>query len=58
MRLWNFCKNVVKEMKIVTWPNVKQTRTDTSTVIGTSIIMAIFLGLIDLIVQWALSFLA
>lgn len=45
-------------MKVVTWPNAKQTRTDTSTVLGTSIIMAIFLGIIDFIVQWGLKFLA
>ncbi|TLQ19546.1 preprotein translocase subunit SecE [Lentilactobacillus parafarraginis] len=58
MRLWKFLKNVVNEMKVVTWPNAKQTRTDTSTVLGTSIIMAIFLGVIDFIVQWGLKFLA
>ncbi|EHL99557.1 preprotein translocase, SecE subunit [Lentilactobacillus parafarraginis F0439] len=58
MRLWKFLKNVVNEMKVVTWPNAKQTRTDTSTVLGTSIIMAIFLGIIDFIVQWGLKFLA
>ncbi|GAA2980668.1 preprotein translocase subunit SecE [Lentilactobacillus parakefiri] len=58
MRLINFFKKVAQEMKLVTWPNASQTRTDTSTVIGTSIIMAIFLGLVDWIVQWALQFLA
>jgi preprotein translocase subunit SecE len=58
LRLINFFKKVAQEMKMVTWPDVNQTRTDTSTVIGTSIIMAIFLGLVDWIVQWALQFLA
>jgi preprotein translocase subunit SecE len=58
LRLVNFLKNVVKEMKVVTWPNAHETRRDTSTVLGTSIIMAIFLGCIDWIVQWGLSFLA
>ncbi len=45
-------------MKVVTWPNAKETKRDTSTVIGTAIIMAIFLGAVDWIVQWALTLLA
>lgn len=45
-------------MKVVTWPTAKENRRDTSTVLGTSIIMAIFLGAVDWIVQWALTFLA
>ncbi|WP_283678030.1 preprotein translocase subunit SecE [Lentilactobacillus sp. Marseille-Q4993] len=58
MRLFKFFKSVVTEMKVVTWPNAKETKRDTSTVIGTAIIMAIFLGAVDWIVQWALTLLA
>lgn len=45
-------------MKEVTWPNAAQTRRDTSTVVGTSIIMAAFLGLFDWLFQWLISFMA
>lgn len=58
MRFFKFLGSVVKEMKVVTWPNAKQTRIDTTTVVGTAIIMAIFLGAIDWIVQYGLSFLS
>ncbi|WP_429970579.1 preprotein translocase subunit SecE [Fructilactobacillus sp. Tb1] len=53
-RLWNFFKSVGTEMKLVVWPNAKQTRTDTLTVIGTTIFFTVFLGLIDWAVQTAL----
>ena len=43
-----FLKSVVEEMKIVTWPNAKQTRKDTSTVVMTSVLYAIFFGVVDL----------
>ncbi|KRM93415.1 hypothetical protein FC56_GL000127 [Lentilactobacillus senioris DSM 24302 = JCM 17472] len=45
-------------MKEVTWPNAQETRRDTSTVVGTSILMAIFLGCIDWFFQWALQLFA
>lgn len=43
-----FFKSVVQEMKIVAWPDAKQTRKDSSTVIFTSILYAIFFGVVDL----------
>lgn len=58
MKLFKFFKSVAQEMKVVTWPNAKETRTDTTTVIGTSISMAIFLGAIDWLFQMGLKFLA
>ena len=45
-----FIKSVVAEMKIVAWPDAKQTRKDSSTVIMTSVLYAIFFGVIDLII--------
>ena len=51
MRLFKFLKAVKVEMKKVVWPNVSQTKRDTSTVIGTSVIFAIFFAVIDGILQ-------
>ena len=48
MKMIKFLKSVVEEMKIVTWPNAKQTRKDTSTVVMTSVLYAIFFGVVDL----------
>ncbi|WP_155287798.1 preprotein translocase subunit SecE [Lacticaseibacillus zhaodongensis] len=45
-----FIKGVIDEMKLVTWPNGKETRRDTSTVIVTSILFAIYFALCD----WAI----
>ncbi|UDM31868.1 preprotein translocase subunit SecE [Lentilactobacillus laojiaonis] len=58
MKFVNFLKSVAQEMKLVTWPNAQETKRDTSTVVGTSILMAIFLGLIDWAFQWGLKLLA
>ncbi|USS87845.1 preprotein translocase subunit SecE [Fructilactobacillus hinvesii] len=50
-RFWNFLKSVIGELKLITWPNARQTRIDTTTVIGTTLFFTVFLGLID----WALE---
>ncbi|KRM69440.1 preprotein translocase subunit SecE [Apilactobacillus ozensis] len=57
MKLFGFFRNVGSEMKKVVWPNAKQTKTDTSTVIGMSIMFAIFFAVVDLLVQYALHLL-
>ncbi|MCK8625018.1 preprotein translocase subunit SecE [Apilactobacillus xinyiensis] len=54
MKLFGFFRNVKSEMKKVVWPNAKQTKTDTSTVIGMSIMFAIFFAVVDFLVQYAL----
>jgi preprotein translocase subunit SecE len=46
-----FLKSVVNEMKLVTWPTAKETRRDTTTVIVTSILFAIYFALAD----WAIT---
>ncbi|UQS87016.1 preprotein translocase subunit SecE [Nicoliella spurrieriana] len=51
MRFINFLKSVIQEMKIVFWPNAKQTREDTSTVLGVTILFAIFFAVVDSLVQ-------
>ncbi len=46
-----FFKGVNQEMKRVAWPSVKENRHDTSVVVVTSVLFALFLGACD----WALS---
>ncbi|RME30127.1 MAG: preprotein translocase subunit SecE [Deltaproteobacteria bacterium] len=47
-RLVSLATEVVVELKKVTWPNAKETRSATVVVIITVFIMAFFLGLFDL----------
>ncbi|WP_127849594.1 preprotein translocase subunit SecE [Lacticaseibacillus hulanensis] len=42
-----FLKSVIDEMKLVTWPTGKETRRDTSTVVLTSILFAVYFALVD-----------
>lgn len=57
MRFFRFLVAVKDEMKQVSWPNAKQTRKDTLSVISVSVSMAIFLGLVDYVVQLGLKLL-
>ncbi|MFD1486192.1 preprotein translocase subunit SecE [Lacticaseibacillus baoqingensis] len=45
-----FIKSVIKEMKLVTWPTAAETRRDTSTVILTSLLFAIYFALLDWVI--------
>ena len=45
-------------MKQVSWPGAKQTRHDTGTVVGISVLFAIFFAIVDWIVQFGLKFVA
>ncbi|GAA6237292.1 MULTISPECIES: preprotein translocase subunit SecE [Apilactobacillus] len=56
MKLINFFKSVGTEMKLVVWPNKHQTRIDTSTVVGMSVVFAIFFAIIDWAIQSGLTF--
>lgn len=47
-----FIKSVGQTMKDVTWPTFKQNRRDTSVVVGSSIIFAAYLGLLDLLFSY------
>ncbi|GAX08609.1 MAG TPA: preprotein translocase subunit SecE [Lactobacillus sp.] len=58
MRFFRFLVAVKDEMKQVSWPDAKQTRKDTSSVIFVALSMAIFLGIVDYLVQMGLKFLA
>lgn len=50
-----FLKSVIQEMKLVTWPKKKQLRKDTIVVLETSILFAIFFGIVDFILVHALQ---
>lgn len=54
-----FLKNVVEEMKNVSWPSKKQLRKDTFVVIQTTIIFALMFFVMDTLIQtvfnWILS---
>jgi preprotein translocase subunit SecE len=54
-RLTKYIKESVAEMKKVTWPTKKETRNYTVLVIGVSLAMALFLGLLDFIFSWGLT---
>ncbi len=50
-----FIKSVIQEMKAVTWPNARETRRDTSTVIMTSLLFAIYFAVADWIILLILN---
>jgi len=48
-KLFNYFKNSVAELKKVNWPTKKQTIDHTLLVVGISLGMALFLGIVDFI---------
>jgi preprotein translocase subunit SecE len=46
-KLTNYFKNSARELKKVNWPTKKETVNNTALVIGISLGMAVFLGVID-----------
>ena len=46
-----FLKNVVEEMKNVSWPSKKQLRKDTFVVVQTTIIFALMFFVMDTLIQ-------
>jgi len=55
-KLTNYVKESVEEMKKVTWPTKKETSNYTLLVIGISIAVALFLGLLDYIFNYGFQF--
>jgi len=51
----NFLKEVKLEMKKVTWPTKKETLKHTMLVIGISLGVAAFLGILDFIYTWLIN---
>ena len=56
MKLTNYVKASVAEMKKVTWPTKKETYNYTLLVIGISLAVAIFLGALDYIFSFGLEY--
>lgn len=54
-KLANYIKASVEEMKKVNWPTKNETYNYTILVIGISLAVAAFLGLLDYIFNWALE---
>ncbi|MCI1986518.1 MAG: preprotein translocase subunit SecE [Lactobacillus sp.] len=50
-----FIKSVFHEMKLVTWPNAAETRRDTSTVILTSLLFAVYFAILDWVILTLLN---
>ncbi len=48
-KLFNYFRNSVTELKKVNWPTKKQTIDHTLLVVGISLGMALFLGIVDFI---------
>lgn len=55
-KLVNYIKASIAEMKKVTWPSKAETQRYTWLVIGISLSVAIFLGALDKLFNFALSF--
>lgn len=53
-KLFKFLREVRLEMKKVTWPTRKETSGSTGVVIITVIIVAIYLGIVDNLLQWVM----
>ncbi|MEA2088106.1 MAG: preprotein translocase subunit SecE [Candidatus Caldatribacteriota bacterium] len=48
-KISSFIKEAITELKRVIWPNRKELKNSTITVISTIIIVSIFVGLVDLV---------
>ena len=55
-KLSNYIKGSIEEMKKVTWPTKKETKNYTYLVVGVSLVVAAFLGTLDYILAYGLSF--
>lgn len=51
----NYLKEVIQELKKVTWPTWDELKESTKVVIGFSIVMALFVGAIDFVLTIGLT---
>ncbi len=54
-KLTNYIKASIEEMKKVTWPTKKETYSYTFLVLGISLAVAAFLGILDYFFNWGLE---
>lgn len=57
MQLVTYFREVAQETKKVTWPTQQQTITMTVLVIGVSVVVALFLMLLDFVIQNGINWL-
>lgn len=55
-KITNYIKASIEEMKKVTWPTKKETYSYTILVIGISLGVAAFLGILDYFFNWGLEY--
>ncbi len=55
-KLVSYIKASIREMKKVTWPSKKETKIYTWLVVGISLAVAAFLGILDFFFNWVLGF--
>ena len=51
----NYLKEVIQELKKVTWPTWDELKESTKVVIGFSIVMALFVGAVDFVLTIGLT---
>lgn len=51
LKVTTYIKEVIREIKKVTWPSKKQTQDMTLLVIGVSLVVGLYIGLLDTIFQ-------
>jgi preprotein translocase subunit SecE len=56
-RFQNYIKEVIQELRKVTWPTYEELKESTLVVVTFSIIMAVFILVVDLLLTGGLSFL-
>jgi len=54
-RLFSYFRESREELKKVAWPNRHETRNNTLLVIGISVFVAVFLGLLDLLFSYLMN---
>lgn len=52
-----YLKQVNQELHQVTWPTRKQTQKKTLVVLGVSLLLALYIGVIDVALQWVIGLL-
>ena len=55
-KITNYLKGSIEEMKKVTWPTKKETYSYTVLVLGISVGVATFLGILDYFFNWGLEY--
>ncbi len=55
VRLTTYVREVIRELKKVTWPTYEQTQNKTLLVIGVSVAVGLYIGVLDFIFNWLVT---